>query len=426
MKKYSMLALIFILSLFSLSVSAVEAMHSLEYHGYFRSSLGFSEGNQTQAKFQLPGARSKYRLGNEPDTNMELQFDYRYQLKDPENKDAHIQSVIMLDGFKNQGSSNNFTVGHLSQAYLSFNKMASDEVDVWIGRRYYQRKSIHIMNHFWLNPGQNSHSGVGFEGLSLGAGKLDLALFRNEDNFTVGLTDYLINSTVMDARWHDLNVTNNSKLTVWGQLADRTAVAALGYEKKSGHSFGGWLDYKSGNLKNTTFMMLQKGAAITQSGTNPRAIREDLTGGWNLDKANVFEVSNMLTYEKLTDYSFQWSLLYRHDDHGTGANSDIDWMSTGIRPVFYLSKHLNFALEAGIDHVKDKVNNRSGSLKKLTLALQLAADRGFKSRPVLRFFLTMAQWDDAFKGLVGDIPGNAPYANAVSGWTVGAQAETWW
>lgn len=304
--------------------------------------------------------------------------------------------------------------------------MASDEVDVWIGRRYYQRKSIHIMNHFWLNPGQNSHSGVGFEGLSLGAGKLDLALFRNEDNFTIGVTDYLINSTVIDARWHDLNVTKNSKLTVWGQLADRAAVAALAYDKKSGYSFGGWLDYKSGNVKNTTFMMVQKGAAITQSGTNPRAIREDLDGGWNLDNANVVEISNMLTYEKLSDYSFQWSLLYRHDDRGTGANSDIDWMSTGIRPVFYMSKHLNFALEAGIDHVNDKVNNRSGSLKKLTLALQLAADRGFKSRPVLRFFLTMAQWDDAFKGLVGNIPGNAPYGNANSGWTVGAQAETWW
>lgn len=101
MKIHLMLTLIFICSLFSWTASAVEDTHILEYHGYFRSSLGFSEGNQTQAKFQLPGARSKYRLGNEPDTNMELQFDYRYQLKDPENKDAHIQSVIMLDGYKN-------------------------------------------------------------------------------------------------------------------------------------------------------------------------------------------------------------------------------------------------------------------------------------------------------------------------------------
>lgn len=425
MKTNLFVLLIFNVVLFSSSASAAELVHNhehlLEYHGYLRSSLGFSQGNQTQAKFQLPGARSKYRLGNEPDTNMELQFDYTYKLNDPENKGANIQSVIMLDGYKNQGESNDFTVGHLSQAYLSFNKMFSNEVDAWIGRRYYQRKSIHIMNHFWLNPGQNSHSGVGFEGLSLGAGKFDLALFRNEDNSSADL----INSTVLDARWHSLALSKNSKLTLWGQLADRAAAGgALNYAKKSGYSFGGWLDYKSASLKNTTFLMYQKGAAITQSGTNPRAIREDQ--GWNLGNANVFEISNMLTYEKLSDYSFQWSLLYRHDDRGTGANSNIDWMSTGIRPVFYLSKHVNVALEAGIDHVNDKVNNRSGSLKKLTLALQLAADRGFKSRPVLRLFVTLAAWDDAFKGLVGNIPGTAPYGNAVSGWTIGAQVETWW
>ena len=187
---------------------------------------------------------------------------------------------------------------------------------------------------------------------------------------------------------------------------------------------GTWLDYKSNSLKNTIALKYETGAAISQSDFNPNAIREDL--GWNLNKAKVFEINNMLTYEALPDYSFQWSLLYRQDDRGTAGNSDIRWMSTGIRPIFYLSKHINLALEAGIDYVDDKVNSRSGSLNKFTMALQFSADRGFKSRPVLRLFATVASWDESFRGAVGNIPGNAPYSDSVSGWTIGAQGETWW
>lgn len=406
------------------AIELVSGQQSLAFKGYLRSSLGFSQHGDTQAKFQLPGARAKYRLGNEPDTSLELEFDYTYKLTSPENKNANIQSVFMLAGYANQGDSNNFEFDDLAQAYFSFNKFFNDDVNVWVGRRYYQRKSIHIMNHFWLNPGQNSHLGIGFEGQPIASGKLDLALFRNEDDFTLSNTSYLINSTVMDARWHSVPITENTQLTTWAQLANRSAVSSLSYASKSGYSFGGWLDYGLKDLKNTTFVMYQSGAAITQSGTNPRTVREDQ--GWNLDKANVFEINNMLTYESLPNYSLQWSLLFRQDDRGTDGNSLIKWYSTGIRPVFYFTKHLNLALEAGIDYVDDEVNNRSGKLNKITVALQISAARGFKSRPVLRFFATVAEWDDDFKGFVGNIPGDAPYGNDTSGWTIGAQVESWW
>ena len=44
----------------------------------------------------------------------------------------------------------------------------------------------------------------------------------------------------------------------------------------------------------------------------------------------------------------------------------------------------------------------------------------------MRFFITLAEWSDEFKGLVGTAPGSAPYANDTQGWSVGAQAEVWW
>lgn len=398
--------------------------HSLEFHGYFRSSYGSSEHGDTQAKFQLPGAYAKYRLGNEPDTNVELLFKHSQKLSETDSYEAKVESVIMLDGYKNQGDSNSFGLNHLAQLYLSFNDVFDDGLKVWFGRRYYQRKSIHIMNHFWLNPGQNSHAGLGFEEMTLGAGKLDMALFRSEDNFELSSTPYLINNSVIDARWHDLSLTDNSQLTVWAQLAYRSALDTLSYDAETGYALGGWVDYKFAGIKGSTVLLHKTGAAITQSGSNPSTVREDQ--GWVLNEASFIEVSNVLTYESLPDYSYQWTLLFRQDDRGSVGNSDIMWYSTGVRPIFYISKHLNLALEAGVDYVDDEVNNRSGNLSKLTTALQISANRGFKSRPVIRLFVTLAEWDEDFKGLVGNIPGNAPYANETSGWTVGAQAETWW
>lgn len=411
---------IFILPFSTHAIDILTGQHSLEFHGYFRGGIGMSENGTTQAKFQVPGTRAAYRLGNEPDTNLELQFNYNYDMSKSESDKSHVQGIIMLDGYKTHGESNDFSVGNLAQGYLSFNQFFNNDIKLWLGRRYYDRKDIHINDHTWLNPGQGAHAGFGIEDIKMGTGKLNIALFRYEDTFT----NELINSTGLDIRWHGLEVSNNSKLTLWAGLTARHKVTALNYANKTGYGIGAWLDHKSENISNTSVIIYQTGAAITQGDYNARPIREG--DGWNLDDATAFEVSNTLTYEKLPDYSVQWTVMVRQEDHGLAGNTKFNWVSTGARPVFYFSKHMNLALEASIDSIDDKLNNRSGTLTKFTTALQITADRGFYNRPVMRFFITLADWSDELKGLVGNTPGNAPYANDTQGWSVGAQAEVWW
>jgi len=41
----------------------VTGMAATEFSGYVRSGAGTADGNGRQSCFQLPGARSKYRLG---------------------------------------------------------------------------------------------------------------------------------------------------------------------------------------------------------------------------------------------------------------------------------------------------------------------------------------------------------------------------
>lgn len=402
------------------AVELSSGQHRLEYHGYFRGGIGVSDQGKTQARFIMPGARGKYRLGNEPETNMELAVLHNYQLQDAQSPDANITTYIMLDGFKSHGESSDFTVDNLAQGYLSFNNMLGKGLKVWVGRRYYERKSIHILNHYWLNPGQNSQAAAGVEDVGLGLGALNLALFRNEDN----VAGELINASVLDARWHGLKITGNTSLTVWGQYALRSKQENLGLDQKTGFGAGFWLNYQAGKTTNTLASIYQSGAAVPQGDFNPRPVREDQN--WNLAKAETLEFNNEFFYEASPLYSVQWVLVWRREDHGQPNNSKVDWYSTGFRGIYYLSNHLNLALESGIDYVDDEINNRKGSMTKETVALQIAAGRGFKKRPVLRFFLTLAQWDDDFKGVIGNTPGQAPYGDNTDGWTIGSQLETWW
>jgi maltoporin len=56
------------------------------------------------------------------------------------------------------------------------------------------------------------------------------------------------------------------------------------------------------------------------------------------------------------------------------------------------------------------------------VAQQIGSGRECLSRPVLRLFVTYANWSDDFRGLVGGVP----YANVTNGLTFGVRAESWW
>ena len=355
------------------STSITTGQDSFEFHGYFRGGLGFSEAGTTQSRFQAPGTRSAFRLGNEADTNLELQLNYNYEIDPIEG--SYVQGVFMLDGYKTHGESNEFSTDHLAQAYLSFNGFVSSETKLWLGRRYYERKNIYISDHTWLNPGQNSQNGIGIEDMSIGKSKLNLALFRYEDNFEITGSSYLLNSSNVDLRWHDISFGNGLSFTAWAALSQRHKNTSLGYQSERGYGLGGWLDGKSGRLKHTTALLYQTGPSITQGDYNARPVREDQ--GWDLANATAIELNYSQTYEALSDYSLQWTLVARQDDRGTTGNSTFNWLSIGARPVFYFSTHRSLAIEAGVDAIDDKVNDVKGSLTKLTTAFQFSAKRVF-------------------------------------------------
>jgi len=389
-------------------------LHEFSFSGYMRGVLGTSEGSHKQAMYGLPGARSKYRLGNEADTNLELEFKYAFK---PENDNKKLELVAMRSGYAPHGTA--LKMDTWSQAYFSLNDIVGKS-NFWFGRRYYDRKDIHLMDHYWLNAGQNSHVGGGFEDIGLPVGTLDVALFEYRDKNAADE----IKSHTLDARWRGLEVNSTTALTLWAQYSKRGSNKVLRYSTETGKAMGLWLDSESGNIKNTLSFSVQTGSTITQSDFNPNPVREDQQ--WNLSSASVYEINNALFYEVLPDVSLQASAAIRHEDRGISGASTIDWYSAGVRPIIYLSDHFSLAFEFGLDHIDDKLNKRQGNLLKETVALQFAQERGYYQRPVIRIFVTTAQWGDDFKGVVGNIPDDAPYGDETRGWSTGIQLEWWW
>lgn len=402
--------------------------YDVDFVGYFRAGLSASESGETQASFAAPGARAKYRLGNEADTFGEVGIDYRQKYEE-----GYFQTLIMLDGFSQNGSGKNFEFDGVPQLFVNAVDIIAPGIDIWVGRRYYQRMNIEINDYFWLNTAQGSEFGAGVEGLpGLAGGHWDIAILRYQDTGVnaVSAGDAVtgsVNSTGLDVRLSDIPLSEHAKISFWGQYNQRHKNTELGYDSQGGVGIGFWhlQDQVLGGRNRFSFTY-RDGAVMSQTKVNARPVREDQ--GYDLSRSSVIEFNNDFLYDQTDRLSFQWGLIYRKERFGvTGTRGDtVTWYSSGIRPIYYFSDHVNMAIELGYDYIRDNIQDRKGSVRKATLALQLSKGRGFFSRPALRAFVTYAGWSEDFVNLAATAADGNPYADESSGWSLGLQVETWW
>jgi maltoporin len=140
--------------------------------------------------------------------------------------------------------------------------------------------------------------------------------------------------------------------------------------------------------------------------TNGVFILPDATDSWR------FRVTESFTANVGDHFSIGPAFVYQYTDDGNG--DQVQWVSSGLRPVWHFNKYLSLAVEGGVDWVKDTASD--------TIAPQVSLGGRFMSRPVIRAFATYAHWSDDFIGQVG---GN-DYLNQNDGWTYGVQMEVWW
>ena len=327
-------------------------------------------------------------------------------------------------------------------------------MQLWAGKRYYQRKDIHIMDFYYLN---NSGTGIGLENISVGnLGSVSLALLKSQTNANQGKyvisedetieqeitgSNANINSWKLDARWNGIPLWTDASLDIamiyaWQNLSDDQRVWSYNYEvrgeekvyrKEVNGNNNGYLahvEWTQGNF----FGGFNK--FIIQYG-HDGLVTSPLGNHFGGDvvpyptKGNVFRFINWGLIEQ-PSWNLGYALMAGHrntfDENGTegGAgwrgNTNTDY-AVVLRPSYKWSDFTSTVLEFGYNNVGRNGDDRK-SATKLTLAQQWTPGSQFWARPSIRVF---ASWLSG-----SQLDHRIDNGNDSHQVTLGAQVEAWW
>ena len=414
---------------FCLPVSATEIWnfnnHEIGTKGYLRAGGGVSESH-TQVCFKAPGAGAKYRLGNECEVFGKTSAYYEYKSSDDTN--ASFFRYEYMPEFEGRYGSKIELNDH-AQNFIEFGNIADTPIKLWIGRRQYFRRDVHINDFFYMNL---KGDGLGIRDIPLGFAHFDYTYLQDSrrpvgivypnridlHNHEFSLSDIETNDDgklTVDFRWAEIDGDTTSKSSTRIYSADGWTVSFQHRQK----------DFLGGT--NTAVLQYGRGAARS-AWSSPFVSKAALGKLTSKENANALEDADTW---RLLDYHLyeteQWAMMstiiWEKRDSADFDGKDQTWTSIGARPSYFLNQHWRVTGEFGLDHIDyHSTGQDDGHLIKLTAALEWAPERRFFSRPAFRFYITQAAWSDSFRGQVG----GPVYADEDHGWNAGVQIEHWW
>ena len=399
-----------------------EQVNAFEFHGYFRAGYGLNSDGGQQVAFQAPGAGAKYRLGNEAETYGELIFVNNWVNPNHDSSKAWMRTEFMVEANTSDSASYaNFPNGtgndqfRLREAFVQAGNLFDNQpaAKFWAGERYYRRQHIEI-NDFY--PLDMSGYGAGVEDLNVRIGKLAIGYLAGARPDIVTNNGALAKSNI-DVRLYDVK----GPLGQWGgwfnfatEKGGQTA-AGVTVPTTDGYGFGlkhQRLEWHGGYH----IFSIQYG---TGAASDYSTSIDDPTSFVHSSRRLL--ATEQVLFQPNDKFAIMPIFVYQRSKDGNPRNEWDQWVSFGARPEVFFTKYLSLAFEAGFDHTHSTSGQYDGWLRKFTIAPQIGAGRKFFSRPVLRTFLTYANWSEGYRGLVG----GTAFLNRTSGLTYGVQAETW-
>ncbi len=449
----------------ALALSSVAAS-AVEFHGYARAGMQAStQGGEVYCLGNGTTGHKVGRLGDECDTYAELILNQEVY-----NKANNKWTINTLVGYgtiergdkkDNQGNAwqgvGGSDVGAFNGQRLSIRELwAGYQTDagyqIWAGKRFYQRKDIHILDLYYLN---NSGYGAGIEGIDVGMGNLAFAVTKwandetTEDETTEDKTTEYYNRNVykLDARWNGIPVGPLGTL-------DASVIYALPFlsdqqkEKVSGkgknHANSGALVTLDLNTAINSESVNVMNHFVVQYGTNGfGSIGAGFSAGNHA--GDTFPPDLDLTGVRVIDwgtldagnfglgYSLIWAHLDSGDDNktagGNWAPKRSGWTySIVLRPEYKWTEFTRTTLELGYsaqktnDEVKyNDVPYEDPDVYKVTLAQQFTPGKGFWTRPAIRFYVSYIGGDE-FAAVYKDKNKDGDEYQI----TVGTQVEAMW
>ncbi|WP_407296999.1 maltoporin [Stutzerimonas zhaodongensis] len=382
---------------------------ALDFNGYVRSGIGESTASESQACFQLPGAASKFRLGNECEQYAELGLRQDLFTMD----DGSVLSVEGMAALYNEyDHTPKFTDDHgfarLVQAYAEWSNIAAlNNGSLWAGRRFYKRNDIHISDFYYWNQ---SATGAGIENVEIGGLQYSYAFSRKDNVFQENYTNR-----------HDFNV-GGINTNPDGELQFGVSYIA---DPDRGDSNSGWS--VTAQHEQIGFLGGSNTFAV-QYGEGP-GTGLGYTGNVQLDdSAKSWRIVEFFDWQVTPRFSGQFQVVYQKDKR---QGDDQDWISVGMRPVYALTEEFKLVAEVGHDQIDAEAGTRK--LTKFTIAPTWSpAGPDFWARPEFRLYYTYAQWNDAAQDAANLIAAGSAlsetgaFGDAQHGSNFGVQVEYWW
>lgn len=394
----------------SLCLLAPLPAQALEFSGYLRSGVGNSLNGGKQSCFKLPGAETKYRLGNECEQYAELELRQDILTLD----DGSVLSVDGMASFYNQYNHQLTFQGEngsvrMPQLYAQWSNLPRlNGGSLWAGRRYYKRNDIHISDFYYWNQ---SATGGGIEDVLIGGLKYSYAFSRK---------DSLYQEQAVTR--HDVNVAG-FKTNPGGEL--EFGVSYLEKPRRT-DAHSGWAitaqHVQNAFLGGRNTVALQYGEG---SGTGL-----GYTGNTRLDNSSKrYRLVEFFDWQVTQRFGGQVEAVYQKDVRPQGGNQE--WLSLGVRPAYAISQQFKLVTELGHDQVKSADGTRT--LSKFTFAPTWSPKGpGFWERPEIRLYYTYARWNKAAQlaanrlGAGSALSDSGAFGRARHGSNMGLQVEYWW
>ena len=427
--KWLPLSAVVALALSSAAASAVD------FHGYARAGMQAStQGGEVYCLGNGTNGHKVGRLGDECDTFAE--FVFSQEVYNKANNKFTINSLIAYGtnevGYDNQGNAWQGVGGEgpwgdqrtsLRELWAGYTTDAG--YTIWSGKRYYQRKDIHLWDLYYLN---NSAGNLG---------KLNFAVTKGEIEFTtVGNDKYRRNTYELDVRWNAIPVgfgTLDAAVIYAIPLISDKQVEAVGENKSNTVKNSGaliTLDHASDVTTDSVSLMNH---FIVQYGTNGYANVGTFGNHAGDNYAPDTDVQGVRAIDWGTfdagnfglGYAMLWAHINSGEHHGdTGAwnpkRSGWEYAVT-LRPEYKWTDFTRTTLEMGYSKMKAQSGDENPDVYKFTLAQQFTPGKGFWQRPAIRFYVSYIggdQFADVYKNKNKD-----EHEYQV---TFGTQVEAWW
>ena len=439
MKKVNLLAAAVLAAAFAMPAQA-DFTPNANFNGYMRS--GVMHGNS--AFGSKTDTVKLGRLGNEKDTFMEFGLG-----ADVAKVDDVTYSVYGMIAHGGEGNETDWNTNlSCRQAWAGAKNLLGQGDDfLWIGKRYYKREDIHILDEYYYNV---SGTGVGLENVVLGPGKISLAWTRNDKDAKKDKVN--IYSMKSEYKYKGLKDDGNKpakvkvntydvryEFPVWDGASLQLGSTYLEAEKDKNGSYRTYTIEKENSIGDGLNLSAElnigllggfnKTVVQSFSGSSAADVHYGTGSSVYYDEGQGWRLINWGDVHFTKEFGMFHVVQYAHSSGFKSYDSERS-VNLVVRPYYQLTKMTKLLAEVGWFADKKTANTDDKGVQsyvskhgsKYTLAYAISPDASnFWSRPEFRFYVSHVSVSDNM-----NIGPTNEWVRQTSDNMFGAQVEAWW